>query len=214
MKNLLISYMTLRQWIGILGMLLAGVCVIGGLVFANTEILPSISMYYHSNMRDVFVGLLIAVGMFLLTYKGYDKKDHKIMLITGFSALMIPLFPCTNIFDDVSPVGFMNLNPNVSNFLHLLFAGLFFVLLAYNSYFMFTRTNPLTAMTPNKIKRNKIYRISGITIFVCIILLVLSYVIMGEVRDQYKIVLVLEQIMLVAFGISWLVKGEAMLKDQ
>ena len=214
MKNLLISYMTLRKVIGILGMLLAGVCVIGGLVFANTEILPSISMYYHSNMRDVFVGLLIAVGMFLLTYKGYDKKDQEIMLVTGFSALMIPLFPCTNIYDPVSTVGFMNLNPNISNFFHLLFAGLFFVLLAYNSYFMFTRTNPLIAMTPNKIKRNKIYKISGITIFVCIILLVLSSIFMGELKDQYKIVLILEQIMLVAFGISWLVKGEAMFKDQ
>jgi uncharacterized protein YacL len=165
-------------------------------------------------MRDVFVGLLIAVGMFLLTYKGYDSKDQKIMLVTGFSALMIPLFPCTNIYDPVSTVGFMNLNPVVSNFLHLLFAGLFFVLLAYNSYFMFTRTNPLKDMTPNKIKRNKVYRVSGIVIFVCIILLVLSYILMGEVRVQYKIVLVLEQIMLTAFGISWLVKGEAMLKDQ
>lgn len=214
MKNLLISYMTLRQWIGILGMALASILVIGGLVFSDVGILPSISMYYHSNMSDLFVGLMIAVGMFLLTYKGYSKEDQRIMLATGFSALMVPLFPCTNIFDNVSPVGFMNLNPVTSNTIHLIFAGVFFILLAFNSYFMFTKTNPILPMTDNKKKRNKIYKTSGIVIFICLILLLSSMLFLGEKQEQYKIVLILEQIMLVAFGISWLTKGEAILKDK
>ncbi len=214
MNNLLVSYMTLRKWIGILGMALASILVFGGLIFSDSGILPSISMYYHSNMQDLFVGLLIAVGMFLLTYKGYTKQDQYIMLATGISALMVPLFPCTNIYDSTSVVGFMNINPVVSNFIHLTFAGMFFILLAYNSYFVFTKTNPNVPMTENKKKRNKIYKTSGVVIFISLIILGLSYFIPEDIRINFKLVLIFEQIMLIAFGISWLTKGEAILKDK
>ena len=39
--------------------------------------LESISSYYHSVMRDIFVGSLCAVGTFLISYRGYDKRDNR-----------------------------------------------------------------------------------------------------------------------------------------
>src|SRR5687767_9590325 len=33
----------------------------------------SISAYFHTGMREVFVGTLCAIGVFLLCYRGYER---------------------------------------------------------------------------------------------------------------------------------------------
>lgn len=55
-KQLVISYLTLRKTIGILGIFLPLTLVIGSILFGDCiTIQQSISNYYHTNMRDVFV---------------------------------------------------------------------------------------------------------------------------------------------------------------
>lgn len=53
-ERYIISYLTLRKWIGILGMFLPFVCLFGGSLFQNKPIMDSISAYYHSN-RETFL---------------------------------------------------------------------------------------------------------------------------------------------------------------
>ena len=69
-------------------------------------------------------------------------------------------------------------------------------------------------MTPQKIKRNVVYRVSGVVIVVCLLLIaVLRFLPPGPI-DDLQPVFWLETIASVAFGVSWLIKGETLLKDQ
>ena len=71
-------------------------------------------------------------------------------------------------------------------------------------------------MTKQKRKRNKIYRISGYVILASLILIALYkfYLESKFVNLQdYKPVFWLESLALIAFGFSWLTKGEAILSD-
>ena len=71
------TYFALRKAIGLIGMALPFVLMLGNyLFFDGNVILPSISQYYHSPMRDVFVGGLISIASFLFFYSGYGKEDR------------------------------------------------------------------------------------------------------------------------------------------
>ncbi len=60
------SYMTLRKAVGWIGLLLPFVLMLGGyFIFKGKFVESSISYYYHTGMRDVFVGALCAVALFL-----------------------------------------------------------------------------------------------------------------------------------------------------
>ena len=146
MENMIISYLTLRKIIGILGIALAPICIIGGLV--STGIIQwSISAYYYTVMRNIFVGVLFIAGAFLLSYKGYDLADNIISGVAGLSAIGIALIPM-----------------GVSKF-HFIFAGLFFISIAIMSYFQFSQGLHK--------QRNKIYKICGLVIIIALIFIAL-----------------------------------------
>lgn len=105
--------------------------------------------------------------------------------------------------------------------LHYLSAALMFAILGYFSFFVFTRvqTRAAPADTTNKRRRNLIYRIMGILIFAAIAALAVK---LGLVTwllaparaaaflawwDGLYLTFVFESVALVAFGISWAVKG-------
>jgi hypothetical protein len=63
------SFLKTRVVIGVIGVLLPLVLVVGNrMVFGQSGILPSLSDYYHSDMRNWFVGSLWAIGSGLLVY--------------------------------------------------------------------------------------------------------------------------------------------------
>ena len=202
--SFIISYLTLRKVVGILGILLPFICMLDG-------VQESLSFYYHTDMRDLFVGILIGVCLFLVTYKGYEKRDNIVTSISGFAGFAIALFPCRNLATG-QPVGFFQINPDTSNTIHGIAAAVFFVFLAINSFFLFTLSNrnPASLRTKNKNIRNIIYRVCGGIIFALLILIV---VIGQDNVQKARLLLPFETAMLVAFGISWLVKGETLLRD-
>lgn len=211
--RIIISYKALRRLIGILGILLPFICMLGGWLFANDSVQPSISLYYYTNMRDFLVGLLFVVSLFLMTYKGTFNIDMVVTTITGIAGLCVATFPCYNEQYEGQRVGIFQLYPETSNVVHLTCAALFFLLLAINSYFLFTRI--IDAVTPQKLKRNTIYRVCGIVIFGCLIGLFVSMIFLTpEQRANIRIVLILETIALLAFGVSWLVKGQTIWPDR
>ncbi|MBL7985033.1 MAG: hypothetical protein JNM91_08550, partial [Flavobacteriales bacterium] len=57
------------------------------------SLLDSISGYYHSGGEAVFIGIVVALGIFLLTYDGYDtptgRKDRVAARIAGTGALLL-----------------------------------------------------------------------------------------------------------------------------
>lgn len=204
-NNLIISYLTLRKSIGILGIVLPFVCIIGGLLFGNQHIENSISAYYMTNMRDIMVAVLVAAGTFLISYKGYDQTDDILSTIAGISAICVAFFPMAYVI----PGNIFNIQMPFLNTLHYISASLFFIVLSIISFFQFTKHSG--KMTRYKKIRNIIYRSSGIIMFVSIIITFLEKITSWD--GGYSFVLIMEIIMLIAFGVSWLVKGETFLKD-
>ncbi|HPX26299.1 MAG TPA: hypothetical protein PLG87_05800 [Treponemataceae bacterium] len=230
------SYMALRQVIGILGMFLPFAVVFFAAVFGSEECLPqncfsTISATYHTNAGPIMVGLLFCVGLFLVTYDGYDRQDSIVSTISGIAAMGIAFFPCTLKVLSIDSaghslgtrVGIFHLPIEVSNIIHLALAAAFFLLLAYNSFFLFTKTKNKDSMSNEKKKRNLLYKICGLIIFasiICILVINLLYTFLFSANppDFYAFEytpygIVFETIMLIAFGLSWLAKGGAIMRD-
>lgn len=210
----IISYLSMRRMIGILGIALPIVVVVGGLIQGKIEIQPSISGYYYTNMRDFFIGILCIVSIFLISYKGYEKIDNLIGNLSGIFALGMVLFPTEMCNGGSSNVGIFLLNDNISGYIHLTFGFLFFVTLSYNSIFLFTKRQP-GHFSEAKRRRNFIYRFCGsIMILATLLIVVYTLFLRNTAFDKIFPVLILETISLFAFGISWLVKGNTFFKDQ
>lgn len=204
---LVTSYLKLRQFIGFLGIVLPIMLFLGGVVVFHTGLRPSLSDYYHTGMRDVFVGTLWAIGVFLISYRGYEKRDDIAGNLACAFAVGLSIFP-------VAGEGATGSEKAIGH-LHFIFAAAFFLTLVYFSLFLFTLTNPNATPTPRKRMRNRVYRVCGWLMLACVVGIALFKALLDEawVRD-HRIVFVLETVAIVAFGVSWLVKGEAILGDR
>lgn len=209
-SSIIISYRKLRTLIGVLGMSLPVLCFLWSYAGNSGIVLDSISSYYFSNFRDVFVGILVAFSVFLVSYRGYTVLDNLTTNVIGLCGLGTALFPCAN-EGAAGPVGVFMVDGVFSNIIHLVSAGLFFVLLAFNALFLFTKSNEVVQKHTAKWYRNLIYRICGSLILICMIAMIPALLCDSSLfpGDNHA-VLVLETIMLFAFGISWLVKGSSL----
>ena len=74
--TLVISYLTLRKAVGILGIALPFLLAFGGMLLDRKYgVHSSISGYYYTGMRNVLVGTLCAIGTFMMSYRGYERRD-------------------------------------------------------------------------------------------------------------------------------------------
>ena len=214
-RSLVISYMALRKWVGSLGILLPFVVIAGSRIFDQcTQYQPSISHYYYTIMGNYFAGTLCAVALFLFSYKGYDRVDNITGNLAAVFAILVAFFPTDA--DSGSLCQFISTSRvNSVSYIHYTAAALLFSSFAFFSLFLFTKSADKKYKTPRKKIRNHIYILCGIIILACIILLGVCHLLENSLvaLEKYKPVLVLESIALVAFGISWIIKGESILKD-
>ena len=214
-QHLVISYLALRRGVGIIGMALPVILVVG-MLFVKTcnTIQPSISDYYYTKLGNLLVGSLCIVGMFLFSYRGYEKKDMIAGKLASLFSLCIAFFP-TGGPDASSACNFLHRNSEswIST-IHDISAGSFFLVLAYFCLFLFTIRS--AHPTRRKLMRNRIYKCCGYTILLCILLLLVYFNVrsLRTALKDYHPIFVLETIALWAFGFSWLTKGEAILKDK
>lgn len=194
-----INTLRLRAILGWLGMLLPWICLILCEVF-NYGFPDSISAtYYFEATITPFMIILGSAALLLISYKGYDKQDDIICTLAGICALGICLFPCKESY--LNYVGTFQLPLQISGWIHNIAAVLFFALLSYNSYFLFTKGS--TEMSYNKYRRNKIYRICGIGMFASFICMIPV-----AIFDIWGGTWVIEAVALTFFGISWLTKSD------
>lgn len=99
------SYLWMRMAIGLLGVLLPVLLVLVDWWFVDNHrpIRGSMSAYYHSAARDVFVGGLIATGLFLITYMSAKKRTYDYVLSTtvGFLVIVVALLPTARTGNDL-----------------------------------------------------------------------------------------------------------------
>ena len=213
-QRLIISYLTMRRMIGVLGIALPIVVVIGGFIQNGFVIEGSISGYYYTNMRDFFVGLLCIVALFLISYNGYEKIDNIVGNMSGMFALGMAVFPTGMFTGKIVKVGIFLINDNFSEYIHLTFGTLFFLALSYNAIFLFTKRHS-THPSKEKRHRNFIYRVCGIVMILSILCIsIYTLFLRNTFLSKFYPVLILESVALFAFGVSWLIKGNTFFKDQ
>jgi hypothetical protein len=206
-KDLVLSTWTLRLLMGILGIAFPILLWLGSLLIIGTNLEPSVSAYYYTNMRDYFIGTLVAIGMVFVSYSGYQLIDRIVSLLCGIFAVGIAIFPCLPLAPSTDPVGVFQLQQGISQTIHLTCAILFFALLAINSLFLFTRHKHGEEMTPGKKRRNVVYVICGCIIVAVFITFGILFITIGQPEtDRLRISFCLEALMIVAFSVSWLVK--------
>ncbi len=201
-----ISYNTLRKAVGVLGIILPILLVLGVFILDRQhQPLNSISSYAHTKMENGFVGIMCAVALFMFSYLGHDKWDNIAGHLAGIFALGIAFFP-NNTAD---PLMWRNI-------VHLTSALLFFTTLICFSLVLFTKTDQ-ELMSAQKKNRNLVYKICGYAMIAFIVLITIYMAALkGKVSwlDKLEPVFWLESLMLLAFGISWITKGQVIYKDE
>jgi len=215
--DILNSYCRIRKLIGVLGMLLPVIIVI-----FYDELLPSISHYYYTRSAVFFIAILAAFGFFLISYRGYETKkvdnnkfclrlsDNTVTHIGGIAILIVVLIPTDCIVNLSICAGCQSTEfclfghrDVVVGAIHLLSAALFFIAMGYMSLCNFTRGNDN--------KYHIWYKLCGWIIFITLGLLIIEFGIWKWIKPDFQItpydVYIMETIMVVAFAVSWLLKG-------
>jgi hypothetical protein len=218
----LTSSKTLRKIIGILGMVMP--ILLFGFLYLDSGLqypLESISHYYYTRVSGIFIIILSLLAIFLIVYKGKDPIDFYISLFAGVFALLVVLFPTTNLSqkccDPNIEYAITYLEP--SDFrknLHYTAAALFFICLSYMSFFLFTKSNKTPDKRGNqKIIRNRIYRTCGVLMFLSILIIFAGYlkIIPTIYFKTFPLNFWMETLAIESFGFAWLIKGETLFQD-
>lgn len=195
--NVTVDTKRMRIMIGILGMLLPWLVTL-----INLGIPQSISITYYSLFCvGVFMVVLGSAGILLINYKGYEKVDDITATIAGVFGIMICLFPMSN---NNIPTGIFHLDGNISGVFHNISAIGFFGTLAFMSFFLFTKTKG--DMTKQKKIKNIIYKVCGVGMIASFSLMLLNLI---PGFNLYCLTWLVETIALFFFGVSWIVKSDA-----
>ncbi|MHA2251925.1 MAG: DUF998 domain-containing protein [Candidatus Kariarchaeaceae archaeon] len=198
------SYPVLNLVLGVLGLSLPTILYFGNwIIFEDDTLKGSISAYYHSEMRDVFVGYLFAMGLFLLTYQGYERIDFIAGFIAGVGALGVALFP--TIEETVT-------ERDRTGWIHVGATVVLYVTLAIMCMRLFTRSNQTKKDWKKKRWRNAVYYLGGIVVLLSVLAIgILSGIEWVDEKPSWvpdSMTFWLEYSANTAFGIAWLTKGE------
>lgn len=218
-QAIIISFLQLRRAIGWCGI---GLPIFLFLAFTyqypHCSLPPSISHFYYTGLGTYFTGTLFAVATFLFHYRMPEKTDRLAAQIAAVAALVVACCP-TNPYCNscITCIQIEWIPHPIATKLHYGAALVFFLVLAFFCIFLFTKTHTNLPETPQKIIRNRLYTICGYTILICIALLALQewqwFIQRVPLIKGSSTTFVAESIALLAFGISWLVKGETLWKD-
>ena len=142
-------------------------------------------------------GILFAIAFFLFCYKGYDAWDNWSTNIAGALCALIALIPEFNAIAAWSCI----IDRHTADFIHSGSAGISFTILGLISLFLFTQSDK--KIKGKKAWKNNLFRIAGIII----IAMALTLLILHFIKPESHLNIVCETVMLVSFGVSWLVKG-------
>ena len=212
-SNDVFTYRRLRRAIGYLGVGLPVLLVVlSPIGFFQTELQPSISHYYYTNLREIFTGTLIAVGFFLIRYKGHGNKsfwknDQALTNIAGITAIGVALIPVNPEFDHEKVHTLIPYTYSWLGWVHYACAAILFGIFSILALNVFTIGQEKNADIPvGTLNENNIYRFCGISIIILMLLVPVS-----ERLKLFKFsTLILETLALFLFGTAWLIKGRAL----
>jgi hypothetical protein len=65
----------------------------GGKLLLGQSLLGSMSAYYNTEMRNLFVGMLWFISALLFLYKGYSRAENILLKLAALCALAVACFP-------------------------------------------------------------------------------------------------------------------------
>lgn len=214
-NSLIISYLTLRQTIGVIGLLMPIVVRLGAKLIQGVAVVStgSISAYYYTNMHDVFISSLILTGVLMACYRSRSPLDTHLSVVIGAFAIGIALFPMNPEFSPEIRRQHLDVIDRTCYlfppfaYAHLACATAFFILCFYLVYFRFRAFTP-PSPTRQKVKRNRVYQFCGIVILAMSIIIGIFLVMKRGGAIFWP-----ETAAVIAFGFAWLVKGQTFWKD-
>lgn len=195
-----------RQLLGYIGLIFPVILVF--LVLSRDGLsvwrsLDSISAYYYTGAVPAFVGMLVAMALFLLTYRGFENKfywaDRTAGIIAGIAALGVAVFPTGAPTADLELAWWRP----ATGIIHYVSAIVLFLMFAVYALWLFRLGPEGEQASPSKRRRNIVYLVCGIAI-------IASIVWAGIAGYLDRSIFWPESVALVAFSISWLVKGYAL----
>lgn len=211
-NDLVLSFLAVRRAIGALGYFLPVILFLSAFVMEG-GLRTSISAYYYTAMREVFVGTLIAQAVFLWSYEGFRPDagewitDRRMARLAAVSAALVALAPTFGPEIDCTALQCL-LGVRLAGLVHFIAAGLFFIALAVFCLVLFVKG---TVDSEEKRVSNRIYRICGWTILGSIgVIGVLDATGLDERLAAIRPVFWLETLACFAFATSWAVKGDSL----
>jgi hypothetical protein len=210
----IVSYFGLRNAIGWIGLIMPFAVRSIGRFVEEIEDPGSISAYYYTGTRDIFVATLVLVGALLACYRSARPFDGYVAMVGGIAAAGVGLFPMnikiaseillkkpgfdtTSCYINHGPLGF-----------HFVFVTLFFFAVCYLVLFSFPANTPVRP-SQEKMRRNQIYKFCGVVMVASCFSIGLMTLTGADQSIYWP-----ETVAVVAFGIAWLVKGQTVLKDK
>lgn len=167
----------------------------------------SISAYYHTESRDLLMGLICTLGISFLAYNGHHEIDMLLSKIAAVCALGVAFIP-TSIFEGEYETACILVDGSeLREWIHVSCAALLLIVMAIFSIFIFTHREENDEIHPRKLF---FYRFYGAVIIISLLLIAIYfYFDLGPTLSHWKTkpVFLLESICLIAFGCSWLLKS-------
>lgn len=208
--SVVMSYLGIRRSLGLMAFLLPLVLGPFGLLVLGIEIQENMSSYYHTALRDVFVGAMCAMGIFLFCYHGYDSSENWSGNLACLSAVGVALFPLDPHSDPLR-------QSTIVGYIHTLSGGIFFTTLAVFSLYHFPRGHFGLRLITRDEQRDGIYWVTGLTIVGCMLLMGIHLFLLPDTLkslfNKFNFIFWMEWIAVWAFSAAWLVKGQALLAD-
>lgn len=222
-NDLVLSFLSVRRAIGALGFFLPVALALFGI--ASGRLLESMSAYFYSPMREVFVGALCAQAVFLWSYEGYREPDRLITdklvaRIASVAAALVALAPTSppTTLASGSPDAIAAtqgctllqclLTNDPTSVLHAVAVVVFFGALAVYCLVLFQRGQDDNG---ERHAAYMIYRLCGWTIIASIASIGLMMLTgLDDTLAGLRPVFWLELLACFAFATSWAIKGRAM----
>ena len=205
-RRVLRSWLAQRLVVGLLGLAMPALLILGDVVVlaGGPSTRESLSAYYHSGMRDAFVGILCVLGVFLVTYRVHERgPENWLTTAAGLGAVGAAVFPTwTDRGQPLTPWQ-AQLGEPVSARIHLAAAAVFIVGLALMSL----RFAHLDGRRGHA-RCALVHRLCGWSMLAALAALAVLAVAGVEDVAGYAPPLLAELVCTVAFGVSWLLKGE------
>lgn len=213
------SYLLIRTVVGVLGVALPTVLILADwlLLGGEAQLRGSLSAYYHSPARDLFVGTLFVVGVLLMTYLAGQRNtwDFWLSLVAGVAALGVALLPtprpglpegAARCGAEPRPRGCSGvqqaLGETVTGVLHFVSAGVFILCLAAMC-FLFARR---AVRFDGAVGIARLFRGAGVLIVLAVAWAGLGSLAGIEV-DGMEALYLGEVVAVYAFGVCWFVTG-------